>query len=247
MASAVLAQGTLRAIAKGLSVSPSTIHRWRKEGVPKERVSDLLRWGKKHHPKKPRGKKSDPRKTRKAKQPRLVLKALELPAGVLAVVGGVTRATAQKWKREGAIPLKSRGFLSSTTKAPKPRTKERGERVYKGRLTQGRFYTLDYGGSVEPHTLITISSWVATIRKSPSKKARYQISGWGKVTLDPKERLEGSARAKAVKGNRFDVVLPGLSEPTLEAALDSFLQELEAHDTQDLFLESVRVYVRIPL
>lgn len=233
----VLRAGTLRSLASALKVSPSTIHRWKKKGLPPEREASLEALA------------STPKqRANKARTTRAEHKALTLNASELAVVAGVTRGTARRWKKTGTIPKRSQGFLRSTTKKTKTKPKQREPQTYKGRFTKGRYYTLDVNADLEPETYIDVARWAGGLRKSPSKQATYQFTAKGVVQLDPEQTLYGSAKAKKVlAADKYEIEMPARADSNMPGALDEMFKMFAANETQDLHLQSVRVYIRTPV
>lgn len=233
----VLRAGTLRSLASALKVSPSTIHRWKTKGLPPEREASLESLA-----------NTPEQSANKARTTRAEHKALTLNVDELAVVGGVTRGTARRWKKKGVIPKRSQGFLQSTTKKSKTKPKQREPENYKGRFTKGRYYTLDVNADLEPEVYIDVARWAGNIRKSPSKQATYQFTAKGVVQLDPEQTLYGSAKAKKILADdKYEIEMPACADSSMRGALNDLFRMFAANESQDLHLQSVRVYIRTPL
>lgn len=227
----------VKVLAKRLGVSASTITRYRKQGkVPDSRRPALDSLASSELDVRP-----DSRKLKKA---------LVLDAKVLASFAGVSVATARKWKKEGAIPKRSQGFLVEREKEPAPRKFKTKVETYVGKITRGRIYTTGINAIMSNQLELMIASWVSAQRRSPNKRANYQLVAKGRTFIDPKTETVGSAKVFFPGGDihygEVDMTFAGFNARTPKGALVSFLRLLEENYHLVVYLSSLTLFIRTP-
>jgi hypothetical protein len=197
--------GTQR-LATGLGVSPSTVRRWLRSGrgIP-ERY-----W--------PRAERLEYDPVTGRRLPtlrRLQSRFLRHAPAELAAIFGVTRRTAEGWRKRGRIPPERLRMLEEPAAAPtrKLRTtrkdlafETRGE-DWQGRFTEGASYSVALNRPLDPELVVAIMAWAASLperRDIPDR--RYQLIAKGKVLFGSPDDADTTAAAFSYyKGLAFRV------------------------------------------
>lgn len=149
-------------------------------------------------------------------------RALKLAPEALASVAGVSLSTAKRWKRNGVIPERSKGFLNANMiveAVPIVRMKpERSTSNYSGRFTMGYVVLWQYpedGQELDETSIRSILDLLATGRRYRAPGLSYQATFEVNSILASHQKIRQSYQTVEMNDGETTLMLPSTANASI--------------------------------